>query len=823
MPTVPVIVSHTLVADSTNRSNPSYTLPATINPLDLILIFVGCGTNATISAGPAGFTQLETKTVTTINFMECWAKVCDGTEDGATVTFTSVNARAWIADIFRITGGPSSLASLVHASMTATSGSAPASVSVDTITVNNLIIQTLRSGNTASVPMTAPSGWTKQDEGINTGGTGPGSMTSASKTQVAAGATGTDAWTSSASTSYIRITVAVPDGSADAAPTAITGGDQVAAPGATVTLSGSGTDPDGTIAGYSWSCIRVYGAGASTGDPVLSSSTAQNPAFTVPDHDGCVYVFSLVVTDDKGAPSINTALAGVIVDAAQSAGVFPRVLTTPRTRGPDGTRIPPATPPYGTPATVTGITSAAALQTALNACTGGEVLEVTANLTGAVSPASVPALVTSTMNVLVRPPLGERRSISYMLNNCPHVTYAGFDWVDGLHTTVAVTTQASRSGFWRWTENIDSNNLPGTGTLATPITLTTPLSTDVVDQFLVECVQPKWVFNQAYFAHVTASNAVNRRSLIDGCYFGPKIVGIMPNAVLAPGMVNPGCPIDYHGTGPLSVTSGIPITTITSNIDYVSAPADCGLLIWLDEEATGQPVAVTIKINGVVWQTMTLDQYEGYRAGKWQENPDGGAGPGPAGLARSWTVGEVVTADITQVGTGAPGSGLHIMVGVDMEAGIAGGPVGPDYHPHGIQYFSSVGFIEDGVIRDSVIADIHGINLQIESARGDTIYENLFLGGRVPTPGASFGTGGHNFGGTASGGSNFREYCANCDFQVFVSCTQTRNTPLFLNNTCPQFASDHTLDPSNVVVTNPPVPPCPDLVAAWPECPYVVA
>jgi outer membrane autotransporter protein len=74
--------------------------------------------------------------------------------------------------------------------------------------------------------------------------------------------------------------------------------------GTQVTLTGSGTDTDGTIASYAWT--RTGGTGTAT-NATLSDATAAQPTFTdssLTSNDSLVtHIFELVVTDDDGAAS----------------------------------------------------------------------------------------------------------------------------------------------------------------------------------------------------------------------------------------------------------------------------------------------------------------------------------------------------------------------------------------------------------------------------------------------------------------------------------------------------------------------------------------
>ena len=82
-------------------------------------------------------------------------------------------------------------------------------------------------------------------------------------------------------------------------PTANAGADQsITLPTNTVSLSGSGTDPDGTISSYSWTKISGPAAGTIT--------NATSAATTVTGLVQGVYQFQLKVTDNNGATALDT-------------------------------------------------------------------------------------------------------------------------------------------------------------------------------------------------------------------------------------------------------------------------------------------------------------------------------------------------------------------------------------------------------------------------------------------------------------------------------------------------------------------------------------
>jgi hypothetical protein len=94
-------------------------------------------------------------------------------------------------------------------------------------------------------------------------------------------------------------TVQVTVNAANIAPTANAGIDQtITLPTSTGTLSGSGTDPDGTISGYSWSKI----AGPASGTITNATSASTSVTSLVQG----VYKFQLKVTDNKGGTGLDT-------------------------------------------------------------------------------------------------------------------------------------------------------------------------------------------------------------------------------------------------------------------------------------------------------------------------------------------------------------------------------------------------------------------------------------------------------------------------------------------------------------------------------------
>lgn len=90
------------------------------------------------------------------------------------------------------------------------------------------------------------------------------------------------------------------------APTVNAGADQATSGGRTVSLVGSGTDGDGSIASYLW--VQTGGAPIVT----LSNANTATASFTSPDNVTTVLTFQLTVTDNEGATasdSVNVSIS----------------------------------------------------------------------------------------------------------------------------------------------------------------------------------------------------------------------------------------------------------------------------------------------------------------------------------------------------------------------------------------------------------------------------------------------------------------------------------------------------------------------------------
>ena len=193
------------------------------------------------------------------------------------------------------------------------------------------------------------------------------------------------------------------------APTANAGAAQTVTSGDVVTLNGSGTDSDGTIASYAW----TQTAGPAV---TLSNATIAAPTFNAPVVvTSTVLTFSLVVTDNRGAAStassVNVTVGGIVpvnLDPVANAGADSSVtsgasvtLDGSASNDPDGTIAAYAwTQTAGPAVTLSGATSA---QPSFTAPTVASATTLTFSLvvTDDDAATSVPSTVDVTVNPIV--------------------------------------------------------------------------------------------------------------------------------------------------------------------------------------------------------------------------------------------------------------------------------------------------------------------------------------------------------------------------------------------------------------------------------------
>jgi hypothetical protein len=301
------------------------TVPAGVVSTDVGLIAAGItdntGPTCTVTSSAGAVTMISAMARPGTQNQGCGVWAITGVTAGATITLTFSKAvfatvgAAWWSDTLGVDVA-GSLGARSSSSTTVTAPSVTTSAAGETV-VGVFIERTASPGPSTSVSLSAGA-----QELFVPGEASPActnSVTFADFTQPAAGATaGLTATYPAASGNAVGIQIALTP--SNAAPTANAGPDQSdVAAGATFTLDGSGSsDPDGTIASYTWT--------QTAGDPVtLSDSTAQKPTGTAPSTSSPqTLTFQLVTTDNDGATSTpDTVNIGVL--AAPSTNLKLRV------------------------------------------------------------------------------------------------------------------------------------------------------------------------------------------------------------------------------------------------------------------------------------------------------------------------------------------------------------------------------------------------------------------------------------------------------------------------------------------------------------------
>ncbi|MDQ4089225.1 MAG: hypothetical protein M3163_02815 [Actinomycetota bacterium] len=205
-------------------------------------------------------------------------------------------------------------------------------------------------------------------------------------------------------------------------------------------------------------------------------------------------------TTDHEPPAPAAPASRTDVPPAPASTTIPA--TAPR-RGPSGQRTPALTPAYATPAS-RRVTNLVQLDQALFSARGGETIEVDADLVQREQIVFRPGPARE-QNVLIRPPLGQRRRLSEVRIRQDHLTVAGFDLLGAAFIgDGAYPGEGSFSGYWRCTQARSAL-----------------LVLSVQDAFLVECVG--YEDDHDDDSRVTIYGYQRwavERLLIDGCWWG---------------------------------------------------------------------------------------------------------------------------------------------------------------------------------------------------------------------------------------------------------------------------------------------------------------
>ena len=316
----------------------------------------------TASASFTAPTQLVQDTTLTFTLTVTDARGATGT-DTVTVTVTAGSNDAPVADA----GTPQTVAEGVTVTLTGTGTDAEGeSLTYAWSQTGGTPSVTLTGVDTASASFTAPTQLTEDT-----------TLTFTLTVTDARGATGTD-----------TVTVMITAGSNDA-PVADAGTPQTVAEGAAVTLTGTGTDPEGESLTYAWSQT------GGTPSVTLTGADTASASFTAPTQltQDTTLTFTLTVTDARGATGTDTVTVTVtandapVADAGTPQTVVEGAAVTLTGTGtdPEGESLSYAwSQTGGTPSvTLTGADTASASFTAPTQLTENAVLTFTLTVTDA--------------------------------------------------------------------------------------------------------------------------------------------------------------------------------------------------------------------------------------------------------------------------------------------------------------------------------------------------------------------------------------------------------------------------------------------------------
>lgn len=299
----------------------SVTVPAAAQAGDVAYLACHAERTTDPTGVPAGFTVMESGVINSNSDVWVGRKVLTSGDLGATWTFTQAAGRRMVAGLVVLSGAGTGAPDLAWngAGAAGASDTALETPSVTPTTASPMLLSILLAISTVTPfvrTLTTPAGWTQD---VNVGA--PVSTSSdpylvISHRQITGGSgvaqAGPTYTSDQPQTNYGALTLAVPVATGNALPTANAGPDQTVEPWSTVTLSGSGTDTDGTIAAYSWtqtSGTAVTLTGATTATPTFIPQGSLSTA---------TYVFALTVTDNLGG----TATDSVAITVPQATEAY---------------------------------------------------------------------------------------------------------------------------------------------------------------------------------------------------------------------------------------------------------------------------------------------------------------------------------------------------------------------------------------------------------------------------------------------------------------------------------------------------------------------
>lgn len=297
------------------------TIPATVQPGDLILAFFYAGSgNMTqaISGGGAGSSWSSVYAADATNLAAyCWQKTAVAADAGATATVTTTLGSTNVQRILNIVVWSGAQVGANAYSFASAAGTARTCPAVTASSANAWLVNTcVDRGSPGSTNFTLPGGLTAREAVYLTGGGAVSAVVAGSNGAVGSGSVGANTITGTFSTSTALTSTVVLEPVSVATPTANAGADKTTTVGTGVNLSGSasGGTPGYT---YSWALTSALGGAAAT----LTNGTTATPTVT-PTAPG-VLTYTLTVTD-SGA-QVGTSSCKVYVT---SSSVRPIAITS---------------------------------------------------------------------------------------------------------------------------------------------------------------------------------------------------------------------------------------------------------------------------------------------------------------------------------------------------------------------------------------------------------------------------------------------------------------------------------------------------------------
>ncbi len=310
---------------TTNSTSAWVSVPSSVQAGDLMVLFASAANSSVAITGPAGWTPLDAASDATASAQTAaWTRTATAADANSTVSITSSSTTKMSLQLAAYDGAASvSTHQVAIDTVSRTNRTTP---TVNVTVPGSALISYWGDKSNDNVGWDLPAEATLRDEAV---GTGNGHITSALADSLELGAGPAGGLTAVADSANRRgliwsVVIAPDTATPNALPTA-SFTSNCTGRSCSVDASAS-TDPDGTIASYSW----TFGDGAVATQPIANHTYAAPGSYTV----------TLTVTDDDGAT--NTATRQLTVTNPAAANVAFRAATGTNTNSASSTLTIPA-------------------------------------------------------------------------------------------------------------------------------------------------------------------------------------------------------------------------------------------------------------------------------------------------------------------------------------------------------------------------------------------------------------------------------------------------------------------------------------------------